>query len=352
MVVRPFATVDAALADVRAGRMVVVCDDEHPDAEGTLTVAADHAGADAINFMARHGRGLVCLALTPERCEELALDPMAARNGSRFTVSVEARHGVTTGISAADRAQTIRVAIDPGSARDDLVQPGHVFPIRTRPGGVLEHPGRAEAAIDLARLAGCRPAGVTCEVLNEDGTTARVADLVHYCAEHGLALVTVSALADHRRGRERTVERVAEAALPTSYGTFTAVGYRCAPDDLHHVALVQGDPTERGAIALTHAECLGGDVFGAADCGCGHELERSLERLGHARAGVLVYLSAGRGASWVEGLGRHRGAPSPAAHAGVAELILRDLGAAGRGSSRSSSRRRTDASPRPCLQRR
>ena len=225
--------------------MVVVCDDEDRENEGDLTMAAQFATPEAINFMAKEGRGLICLALTPERCDELGLDLMAAKNESpfetAFTVSIEARDGVTTGICAADRARTIQVAIDPESAPRDLVQPGHVFPLKAKPGGVLERTGQTEAAVDLARLAGLNPAGVICEVMNDDGTMARVDDLVRYCARHGLKMITVADLIAYRRKHDRLVERVVDTRLPTGFGEFTAVGYRSLVDDKHHVALVKGD---------------------------------------------------------------------------------------------------------------
>src|SRR5689334_21993924 len=231
---RPFATVEEAIEEIRAGRMIVVCDDEDRENEGDLTMAAQFATPEAINFMAREGRGLVCLALTQERCDELGLDLMAARNESAFetafTVSIEARSGVSTGISAADRARTIQVAIDPQTSPRELVQPGHVFPLKARPGGVLERVGQTEAAVDLARLAGLIPAGVICEVMNDDGTMARVPDLAAYCERHGLKMVTVADLVAYRRRHEKLVERVVSTRLPTGFGEFTAVGYRSLVD--------------------------------------------------------------------------------------------------------------------------
>ena len=226
----PFATIDEALEDIREGKMVVVCDDEDRENEGDLTMAAQFATPEAVNFMATHGRGLICLSLTPERCDELGLDLMAAKNESPFetpfTVSIEAREGVTTGISAPDRARTIQVAIDPDSSPRDLVQPGHIFPLKSRAGGVLERAGQTEAAVDLARLAGLNPAGVICEVMNDDGTMARVDDLVEYCARHGLKMITVADLIAYRRRHDKLVERVVSTKLPTGFGDFEAVGYR------------------------------------------------------------------------------------------------------------------------------
>src|SRR5512146_3095542 len=224
----PFATIEEAIEDIRRGRMVVVCDDENRENEGDLTMAAQFATPEAINFMATHGRGLICLALTDERCQELGLNLMAAKNEApfqtAFTVSVEAREGVTTGISAADRARTIQVAIDPHSQPRDLVQPGHVFPLKAKDGGVLERTGQTEAAVDLARLAGLIPAGVICEIMNEDGTMARVPDLVGYCERHGLKMVTVADLIAYRRRHDKLIERVVSAHMPTDFGDFEVVG--------------------------------------------------------------------------------------------------------------------------------
>ena len=242
---RPFATVEEAIEDIRAGRMVVVCDDEDRENEGDLTMAAQFATPEAINFMAKEGRGLICLALTPDRCEALGLDLMAAKNESpfetAFTVSIEARDGVTTGISAADRARTVQVAIDPETAPRDLVQPGHIFPLKAKSGGVLERTGQTEAAVDLARLAGLNPSGVICEVMNDDGTMARVPDLQRYCERHGLKMITVADLIAYRRRHDRLVERVVSTRLPTAFGEFAVVGYRSLVDDKHHVALVKGE---------------------------------------------------------------------------------------------------------------
>src|SRR5512144_1589569 len=242
---RPFATIEEAIEDIRRGQMVVVCDDENRENEGDLTMAAQFATPEAINFMATHGRGLICLALTDERCNELGLNLMAAKNEApfqtAFTVSVEAREGVTTGISAADRARTIQVAVDPHSGPHDLVQPGHVFPLKAKDGGVLERAGQTEASVDLARLAGLNPSGVICEIMNDDGTMARVDDLVGFCARHGLRMITVADLIAYRRRHDTLVERVVATALPTRHGEFVAVGYRSTVDDKHHVALVKGD---------------------------------------------------------------------------------------------------------------
>src|SRR6059036_3202396 len=223
-----FATIEEAIEDIREGKMVVVCDDADRENEGDLTMAAQFATPEAINFMAKEGRGLICLSLTPDRCDELGLDLMAAKNESSFetpfTVSIEAREGVTTGISAADRAHTIQVAIDPETRPRDLVQPGHIFPLKAKAGGVLERTGQTKAAVDLARLAGLNPAGVICEIMNDDGTMARVPDLVGYCARHGLKMITVADLIAYRRRHDKLVERVVETVLPTTFGDFEAIG--------------------------------------------------------------------------------------------------------------------------------
>src|SRR3954453_23963303 len=298
---RTFAPIEEALEEIRRGRMVVVCDDESRENEGDLTMAAQFATPEAINFMAKEARGLICLALTPERCDELELDLMAAKNESpfqtAFTVSVEAREGVTTGISAADRARTIQVAMDPHSKPRDLVQPGHVFPLKAKDGGVLERAGQTEAAVDLARLAGVIPAGVICEVMNEDGTMARVSDLVPYCERHRLRMITVADLIAYRRRTERLVERVVATRLPTAFGDFTAVGYRSLVDDKHHVAMVKGDVRgEDDVLVRVHSECLTGDVFHSLRCDCGEQLEAALAMIESEGAGVLLYLSQeGRG---------------------------------------------------------
>jgi 3,4-dihydroxy 2-butanone 4-phosphate synthase/GTP cyclohydrolase II len=247
--ITPFATIEEALEEIRAGRMIVVCDDESRENEGDLTLAAQFATPEAINFMAKEGRGLICLSLTPERCEELGLELMAAKNESSFetpfTVSIEAREGVTTGISAHDRARTIQVAVDPEAHPRDLVQPGHIFPLKARSGGVLERTGQTEAAVDLARLAGLNPAGVICEVMNDDGTMARVGDLADYCRRHGLKMITIADLIAYRRRHDKLVERVAAAQLPTTFGEFEVVGYR----SLRRCA-------RAGALGVPHRRCV------------------------------------------------------------------------------------------------
>ena len=297
----PFATVEEAIEDVRQGKFVVVVDDEDRENEGDLTIAAQFATPEAVNFMVIHARGLVCLCLTEERCDELGLRQMTEQNetpfGTAFTVSVEAREGVTTGISAHDRAHTIQVAVDPTSQPSDLVQPGHVFPLRARRGGVLQRTGQTEAAVDLARLAGLNPAGVVCEIMKDDGSMARVPDLVPYCDRHGLKMITVADLVEYRRRHERLVERQTSVRLPTAYGEFTAVAFRETLTGKHHVALVKGDVAgAENVLVRVHSECLTGDVFHSLRCDCGEQLEHALGRIELEGAGVLLYLSQeGRG---------------------------------------------------------
>src|ERR1700726_610686 len=288
----PFATIEEALEEIRAGKMVVVCDDEDRENEGDLVMAAQFGTPEAINFMAKEARGWICLALTPERCDELGLELMTAKNESAlqtpFTVTIEARDGVTTGVSAHDRAQTMQVAVDPSSQPDDLVQPGHVSPLKAKPGGVLERTGHTEASVDLARLAGLIPAGVICEVMNDDGSMARGPDLVSYCAEHGLKMITVKDLIVHRRRSDRLSERVVSTRLPTAFGTFEAVGYRSLIDDKHHLALVKGDIAGKADVLVrVHSECLTGDVFHSERCDCGGQLMSALARIEHEGEGVL-----------------------------------------------------------------
>ena len=290
----PFATIDEAIEELRRGKMVVVCDDENRENEGDLTIAAQFATPEAINFMRKEGGGLICLALTPGRCDDLGLDLMAAKNESAFktafTVSIEARSGVSTGVSAPDRARTIQVAIDPATSPRELVQPGHVFPLKAKAGGVLERVGQTEAAVDLARLAGLIPAGVICEIMNDDGTMARVRDLVPYCERHGLKMITVADLVAYRRRTERLVERVVATSLPTEFGEFVAVGYRSLVDDKHHVALVKGELEGHDDVLVrVHSECLTGDVFHSLRCDCRQQLELALATIADAGAGILLY---------------------------------------------------------------
>jgi 3,4-dihydroxy 2-butanone 4-phosphate synthase / GTP cyclohydrolase II len=296
-----FATIEEAIEDIRQGKFVVVVDAADRENEGDLTIAAQFATPEAVNFMTKEARGLICLCLAESRCDELGLRQMTDRNetpyGTAFTISVEAREGVTTGISAPDRSRTIQVAIDPSSRPDDLVQPGHVFPLRARDGGVLVRAGQTEAAVDLARLAGLIPAGVVCEVMNEDGTMARVPNLIPYCERHGLKLVTVADLIAYRRRHERIVERTTSVRLPTAYGEFTAVAFREKLTGKHHVALVKGEVEgAENVLVRVHSECLTGDVFHSLRCDCGEQLEQALERIASEERGVLLYMAQeGRG---------------------------------------------------------
>lgn len=303
-----FATVPQALEEIRAGRMVVVVDDEDRENEGDLTLAAEFVTPEAINFMARYGRGLICLTLTEDRADYLRLGPMTSENTSRFgtafTESIEAREGVTTGISAADRAHTIRVAIDPGSTAQDLARPGHVFPLRARKGGVLVRAGQTEASVDLARMAGLISAGVICEIMNEDGTMARVPDLVKFCEEHKLKMVTVADLIRYRLQNERYIHRVAESLMPTAHGEFRMIAYESEVEGGEsHVALVFGDVSGDEPVTVrVHTHCLAGDVFSTTLCDCRAVVENSLRMIAEAGRGALVYLHNG-----TKGFGIDRG---------------------------------------------
>jgi 3,4-dihydroxy 2-butanone 4-phosphate synthase/GTP cyclohydrolase II len=295
-----FVTVPEAIAEFKAGRIIVVVDDEDRENEGDLTIAAEFCTPEAINFMARFGRGLICLTLTEERADYLRLGPMTQDNTSRFgtafTETIEAREGVTTGISAADRAHTIQVAIKPGSSPNDLARPGHVFPLRARKGGVLVRAGQTEASVDLARIAGLIPAGVICEIMNEDGTMARVPDLIEFCKTHSLKMVTVADLIRYRMVNERYVHRIAEAQLPTHHGEFRMIAYETQAGigdegGESHTALTLGDlTTDEPALVRVHTHCLAGNVFGSALCNCAATVDASLAAIAAAGRGALIYL--------------------------------------------------------------
>ncbi|HEV8630286.1 MAG TPA: bifunctional 3,4-dihydroxy-2-butanone-4-phosphate synthase/GTP cyclohydrolase II [Thermoanaerobaculia bacterium] len=297
----PFAAVEDALEQLRQGRFVIIVDDEERENEGDLALAAEKVTPQAINFMATHGRGLICLALTEQRCDELRLPPMVERNtstyGTAFTVSIEARGKVTTGISAADRAATIRTAIDPRTRPDDLVRPGHVFPLRARRGGVLRRGGQTEASVDLATLAGLQPAGVICEIMNEDGSMARVPDLTRFAAHHGLLMVTVSDLIRYRLRHETLIERVAAPLIPTPWGDLRVHAYRSETTGEEHLALVRGTiRPDEATLVRVHSQCLTGDLFGSERCDCGLQLHLALDRIQQEGRGVLLYLlQEGRG---------------------------------------------------------
>jgi len=292
----PFTDVPTALVEIRAGKMIVVVDDEDRENEGDLTIAAEAVTPDVINFMAKYGRGLICLALTEERLDYLRIGMMTSENtsqyGTAFTESIDARDGITTGISAYDRARTIQIAIDPKSGPGDLVRPGHTFPLRARKGGVLVRAGQTEAAVDLARMAGMVPAGVICEIMNEDGSMARVPDLIEFCRVHNLKMLTVAELIRYRMANERYVHRVGEAILPTRYGEFRMIAYESEVDGGEsHVALVRGDVEgDEPVLVRVHSHCLAGDVFGTTLCDCNTVLEKSMEMVAREGRGAIIYL--------------------------------------------------------------
>lgn len=297
----PFASVEEALEEIRQGRMIVLVDDEDRENEGDLTMAAEKITPEAVNFMAREGRGLICLALTEERCDALNLVPMTQRNtsafGTPFCESIDARRGTTTGISASDRATTILTAINPDAHPEDLARPGHIFPLRAKRGGVMVRAGQTEASVDLARIAGLEPAGVICEIMNDDGTMARVPQLTEFCQRHNLKLLTIAELIRYRMQHERYVKRTAETVLATRFGDFRMLAYSSESDNELHVALVRGDLAGTNPpLVRVHSQCLTGDVFGALACDCREIIERSLEAISAEGRGVFVYLHhRGRG---------------------------------------------------------
>lgn len=295
------ATIPEAIEEIKAGRLIIVVDDEDRENEGDLVLAAEKVTPEAINFMALHGRGLICLPVTAKRLDELKIPMMVSDNTSTystaFTVSVEAKHKVSTGISAADRAQTVKTIIDPKTTPDDLVFPGHMFPLRARDGGVLVRVGHTEAAVDLARLAGLYPAGVICEIMNEDGTMARLPQLETVARKFGIKIASISDLIAYRRRHEKLVRRVAEAKLPTKYGEFTLVAYKSDIDAEEHLALVFGNVSgDEPVLVRVHSECLTGDVFGSLRCDCGEQMELAMQRIAKEKRGVMLYMrQEGRG---------------------------------------------------------
>jgi 3,4-dihydroxy 2-butanone 4-phosphate synthase/GTP cyclohydrolase II len=347
-----FADVPTAIEEIRAGRMIVVVDDEDRENEGDITLAAEKVTPDAINFMAKHGRGLVCLAMTEERLDHLRLGPMSAENtsqyGTAFCEAIDARVGVTTGISAYDRARTIQVAIDPATKATDLARPGHVFPLRARKGGVLVRAGQTEASVDLARLAGLIPAGIICEIMKDDGTMARVPDLIEFCTQHGLKMLTVAELIRYRMAHERYVHRVGEALVDTRFGEFRLIAYESEVDGGEsHVALIKGEMprgeienSDSPVLVRMHAHCLMGDVFGATGCECHATLQGALRRIAEEGRGALIYLHQTSQGFSVEKAGErsaltfHRGRKLPALldnekqtqrEIGIGAQILSDL---------------------------
>jgi 3,4-dihydroxy 2-butanone 4-phosphate synthase / GTP cyclohydrolase II len=296
-----FDSIEAVAADLQMGKMVIVVDDADRENEGDLIVAAEHATPQVVNFMAKHGRGLICVPTTEDRLLQLGVERMVVQNRETFRtdfqVSVDAASGIGSGISAADRARTIQVMADPTATPGDLVQPGHIFPLRAKPGGVLQRAGHTEAAVDLVKLAGFRPIGVICEIMNDDGSMARLPELLEFARQHGLKLCTIEALIKHRQAREKLIERVEMVRMPTDHGDFILYLYRSKLDDQHHLALVKGEVGgKENVLVRVHSECLTGDVFGSRRCDCGPQLHQAMRQVGEAGLGVIVYMrQEGRG---------------------------------------------------------